>query len=147
MRDDGSLGRHLQIVARRLGTGSVVPFVGAGANLCERPDGVDWQNDGYPPSGAELATYLADAYGYPERRRDLLRVSQWVDLAGSPRALVDELHTVFSRDFRPNKLHRLLAELPAILRGQDRAVCGQLLLTTNYDEVLERAFAEAGEPV
>jgi hypothetical protein len=147
MATDGFLTRHLQIVARRLGSGSVVPFVGAGANLCERPAGVDWQDDGYLPSGAELAAYLADAYAYPERRRDLLRVSQWVDLAGSPRALVDELHTVFSRDYRPNKLHRFLADLPRTLREQNRPVCGQLLLTTNYDSVLERAFADAGEPV
>lgn len=147
MAANTSLTRHFQIVARRLGTGSVVPFVGAGANLCERPDGVDWQHDGYLPSGAELANYLAEAYAYPERRRDLLRVSQWVDLAGSPRALVDELHTVFSRQYQPNKLHRFLAELPRTLRNQERPVCGQLLLTTNYDDVLERAFREAGEPV
>jgi len=147
MSADAALTRHFQIVARRLGTGSVVPFVGAGANLCERPDDASWQSDGYLPSGAELAAYLADAYGYPERRRDLLRVSQWVDLAGSPRALLDELHTIFSRPYEPNKLHRFLAELPRRLRDQEHPACGQLLLTTNYDEVLERAFAEAGEPI
>ena len=36
MAADGFLTRHFQIVARRLGTGSVVPFGGAGAKLCER---------------------------------------------------------------------------------------------------------------
>jgi hypothetical protein len=49
-----SLSRHCQIVARRLGVGSVVPFLGAGANLCERPSDARWE-DGYLPSGAELA--------------------------------------------------------------------------------------------
>jgi hypothetical protein len=34
-----------------------------------------------------------------------------------------------------------------VLREQGRDVCGQLVLTTNYDDVLERAFSEAGEPV
>jgi hypothetical protein len=125
----------------------VVPFLGAGANLVERPADARWQADGYLPSGAELATYLAQPYSYPEADLDLLRVSQWVDLVSSPRALVDELHGVFSREYRPNRLHRFLSELPRILREQGRQVCGQLVLTTNYDDVLERAFEEAGEPV
>jgi hypothetical protein len=141
------LNRHCQIVARRLGTGSVVPFLGAGANLCDRPADADWQQGTFPPSGSELAEYLAEPYGYPEDDRDLLRVSQWVDLVSSPRTLVDELHAIFSRDYRPNKLHAFLAELPARLRAQGHAICGQLLLTTNYDHLLERAFADAGEPV
>jgi hypothetical protein len=144
---DGSVNRHYQIVARRLATGSVIPFVGAGANLVERPAGVDWRAGSYLPSGAELAEYLAEPYGYPERRRDLLRVSQWVDLVSSPKALVDELHRVFNREYRPNKLHCFLAELPRKLRESGHPACGQLLLTTNYDDVLERAFAEAQEPV
>jgi hypothetical protein len=142
-----SLNRHCQIVARRLGAGSVVPFLGAGANLCERPVDVSWEVDGYLPSGAELAVFLAGPYGYPEAELDLLRVSQWVDLVSSPRALVDELHGVFSREYRPNKLHRFLADLPRSLRERGCQICGQLVLTTNYDDVLERAFAEADEPV
>jgi hypothetical protein len=142
-----ALGRHCQIVARRLGSGSVIPFLGAGANLFERPANSRWEQDGYLPSGAELAAYLAAPYGYPETDLDLLRVSQWVDLVSSPRALADELHGVFSRDYAPNALHRFLAELPRNLRGRKLRVCGQLILTTNYDDVLERGFAEAGEPV
>jgi SIR2-like domain len=144
-RDD-SLERHCQIVARRLGTGSVIPFLGAGANLCERPPDSDWEA-GYLHSGAELAAYLSTPYGYPDTDRDLLRVAQWVDLVSSPRALVDELHAIFSRDYRPNKLHRFLAEMPQRLRGRGHRFCGQLILTTNYDDVVERAFAEADEQV
>jgi hypothetical protein len=142
-----SLNRHCQIVTRRLGSGSLVPFLGAGANLVERPSEAQWESDGYLPSGLELAEYLAEPYAYPEADLDLLRVSQWVDLVSSPRALADELHTVFSREYRPNKLHRFLAQLPRALRKQGHQVCGQLVLTTNYDRVLERAFAEAEEPV
>jgi hypothetical protein len=142
-----SLSRHCQIVARRLGAGSVVPFLGAGANMLGRAEDVGWEAGGYLPSGAELAAYLAEPYAYPERDLDLLRVSQWVDLVSSPRALADELHGVFSRDYRPNRLHRFLAQLPRTLREKGQQVCGQVVLTTNYDRVLEQAFAEAGEPV
>jgi hypothetical protein len=124
----------------------VVPFLGAGANLVERPADRGWE-DGYLPSGAELARYLAGPYGYPESDLDLLRVSQWVDLVSSPRALADELHAIFSSDFRPNKLHRFLAQLPGRLRERGARICGQLVLTTNYDDVLEQAFAEGGELV
>src|SRR4029077_13475797 len=103
--------------------------------------------DGYLPSGVELAAYLAEPYGYPGEDRDLLRVARWVDLVSSERALVDELHGVFSRDYRPNKLHRFLAELPRKLRERKQSVCGQLILTTNYDDVLEHGLADAAEPV
>jgi hypothetical protein len=141
-----ALDRHCQIVARRLGAGAVVPFLGAGANLCGRGLDAAWPDERLP-TASELARYLAEPYGYPEDDLDLLRVSQWVDLVSSPRALADELHGVFSRDYPPNDLHRFLATLPRKLRAQERRICGQLVLTTNYDDVLERAFAEADEPV
>jgi hypothetical protein len=148
-----SLHSHCDNVAYRLRRGSVVPFLGAGANLCGRPNGVRWFDDGYLPSGAELARYLAQKpYGYPDdlvggaddseiaRTLDLLLVSQWIDLKDE-RALVEELHEVFTRAYSPTKLHDLLAALPHAL-GR-----GQLILTTNYDDALEQAFAAREEPV
>jgi len=153
------LDKHCKDVAYWLGKGLVVPFLGAGANLMGRPAGYEWHEDGtHLPSGAELAAYLADPekpYEIPEVDRtpplDLLRVSQWVVLRRNEMALVRELHAVFEHDYPPNGLHRLLAGLPETLRAKGNAQCGQLLLTTNYDDLLERAFAEAnggaGEPV
>jgi len=43
-------------------------------------------------------------------------------------------------------VHRFLAGLPALRerRGLDR--CPQLIVTTNYDNLLERAFDDAGQP-
>ena len=146
MAEVDSLTAHWQIVARRLAEGKVIPFLGAGANLCERPEGVSWRDDGYLPSGGELAEYLAGTYGYPEGDlTDLLRVAQYVDLRAGDAALFEELHAIFAGSYRPNKLHRLLAELPGLLRDGGRDVCGQLVITTNYDDALESAFAEAGE--
>jgi hypothetical protein len=107
----------------------VIPFLGAGANLCDRPEGVSWQA-GYLPSGAELAAYLAETYAYPEQDvSNLLRIAQYVDLSAGDAALFDELHAIFAAGYEPNKLHRLIADLPRLLRAQGHEVCGQLLIT------------------
>jgi hypothetical protein len=144
-----SLDLHCEIVVRSLGieSDSLIPFLGAGANLAGRPEGAHWDVEGYLPSGSELASYLAKPYGFPDADLDLLRVSQWVDLVSSPLRLANELHHVFSRPYHPNALHRFLAGLPQTLRNRGCAAHGQLLLTTNYDDMLEQAFAEAAEPV
>jgi hypothetical protein len=140
------LSRHAQVVARRLAEGKVIPFLGAGASVFERPTGASWPDGQHLPTSGELARYLADTYAYPGRDpSDLLRVAQYVDLAAGDAALYDELHAVFAGQYSPNRLHRLLVELPSRLRAKDRTVCGQLVITTNYDDSLERAFAEAGE--
>ena len=144
------LEAHCRIVARRLRAGDVVPFLGAGVNLCGRPSGVDWRSGPYLPSGGELATYLADNYAYPPReRRDLLRVSQYVQAVTGRTALYEELRNLLAGDYRPTALHRLLAELPRQLRtwrAEGSLSRHQLIVTTNYDDALEQAFQEAEEP-
>ena len=128
--------------------GRVIPFLGAGANLCDRPAGADWRAGKYLPSGSELSRYLAAEYDYPgEDRSDLVRVAQYVDLVtGGDGALFDELRPVFSGGYRPNRLHRFLAEQPARLRAAGGDVELPIIVTTNYDDSLELAFAEADEP-
>ena len=126
----------------------MIPFLGAGAGLCERPAGCDWLTAGSLPSGSELASFLAETYAFPEPGPlDLARVSQYVELAAGDATLFEELHSIFARTYEPNKLHRLIAELPSILRAQNRPLAGQLVITTNYDDALERAFSAAGEKV
>src|SRR5207244_541231 len=48
-------------------------------------------------------------------------------------------------DYPTNPLHRLLAGLPALLREKAGVPHYQVVVTTNYDDLLERAFAQAGE--
>ncbi len=125
----------------------MIPFLGAGASLCERPSPSDWRQ-GYLPSGSELAAFFAESYAYPEEEPlDLVRVSQYVELTAGDATLYEELHSIFAGTYQPNKLHRLLAEFPAIQRARARPQAGQLVITTNYDDALEQAFAAAGEDV
>jgi hypothetical protein len=136
---------HYWLVTSRILAGKVVPFLGAGANLCGRPDGEPWRLGQYLPSGPELAEVLARRSRYPDPGdSDLLRVSQYVDAVLGEGALYEYLRTTFDADYPPTALHHLLAALPAALRQQ--RVAPLLVLTTNYDDALERAFDARGEP-
>jgi len=117
--------------------GRAVPFLGAGASRVGFVEG----DSGMLPSGAELAGLLADYANFPSNdrseRRDLSKVSSYLVDGTNRGALRRKLHTVFdSRDMRPTPLHHFLA-----------AVANNLMVvTTNYDTLLEQAFTEAGKP-
>ena len=144
------LEAHCRIVSRRMREGKVIPFLGAGTNLCGRPSEIDWRNGHCLPSGQELAAYLADSYAYPAgEARDLLRVSQYVQAVTGGTALYDELHDLFAGQYQPNLLHELLASLPSDVRAwreQGYSSRHPLIVTTNYDDALEQAFIAANEP-
>jgi hypothetical protein len=74
---------------------------------------------------------------------DLARVSQYVATMQGSGPLYDELHALFEAAVEPTPLHRFLARLPPILR--ERGAQHQLIVSTNYDLALERAFEEEGE--
>jgi hypothetical protein len=143
------LDAHCRIVGRRLREGKVVPFLGAGANLCGRPTDADWLKDKYLPSGAELAAYLAGLYAYPPKEApELIRVSQYIQAVLGGNVLYDELRRLFTKSYEPTALHQLLAAIPAAVRkwqqeGEDSLF--QLIITTNYDDALEVAFGRAKE--
>jgi hypothetical protein len=52
----GPLDPHYTLVVKAIVDGRVVPFLGAGVNLCGRPPEVAWQHGQYLPSGGELST-------------------------------------------------------------------------------------------
>ncbi len=132
--------RHFSLVAELLADGEVVPFLGAGANLCDRPADAPWEPGSFAPSGRELARALAEKSRYPNPDDpDLLWVSQYFDAVLGEGPLYEKLHDVFDADYPPSSLHRLLARLPALLRERGREQL--LVLTTNYDDLVERAFA------
>jgi len=139
-------------VVRSLLRGKIVPLLGAGASLCGRPDGLDWYlGSHFFPSTAELASHLASEFGHRKAGKpDLLQVSQRVVLEGGVGSLYDLLHEVFDVDCEPSALHVFLARIPSAIRARARARSVQprypVLMTTNYDDCLERALDNAGEP-
>lgn len=140
------LDAHYQLVLRQIAEGRVIPFFGAGANLCGRPSGAKWQPGAHLPSGGELAEHLADNYGYPSPdKRDLTRVSQYVALMAGSAPLYEELRDLLDANYPPTTLHQFFATLPATLRAKNYRAPHQLIVTTNYDDLMERAFQSAGE--
>src|SRR5262249_33273796 len=123
--------------------GRVVPFLGAGASIVGRPKGAPWtENAEFPPRGAELSCLLAreakfDAMSSEQRdREDLLKVAAYFEHQSGREELRLRLHQVLSRPHPPGRLHQFLASLTDL----------RLIVTTNYDTLLERAFEAAGQP-
>lgn len=136
--------QHYGLVAAAILEGDVIPFLGAGANLLRSPDGGADGDARRLPSGGELTTLLAKRILYPDPKPDdLLRVAQYADALLGEGKLYKLLHRAFDFDSRPNALHEQLASLPPLLRA--RGVRQQLIMTTNYDDTLERTFRDKHE--
>lgn len=145
---DEQLQRHCANVVDAVRDGEIAFLLGAGVNLCGRPLDVTWEPGGmYLPTGQELADHLARKYRLPpDEEPELARVAQYVAAERGSAKLSKELHGLFDVECSPTALHMLLARLPGIMRAQGGAYPHQLIVTTNYDDVLERAFRAEGEP-
>jgi hypothetical protein len=125
-----------------LGQGRVVPFIGAGVNLSLRPPGAKWEDEdaAFLPSGAELSHLLADKSSFPSKEEydlcDLAKVASDFVETCARQDLRERLHAIFDREFQPGTIHHYLASL-------DRPL---LIVTTNYDDLMERALDSAGRP-
>jgi len=147
--EPSALAHARMVMQAMLVEGQVVPLLGAGVNLCGRKLGESWEVGHVLPNGEELAALLAvKVPGYPPSvLEDLLRVSQCIDHTRGWRALYQMLHNLFDANYEPTVLHRLLAGIPQRMAALERPPreTHLLLVTTNYDDVLERALDEAGE--
>jgi hypothetical protein len=121
--------------------GKVIPLVGSGASFVGRPSDAKWTTPcAFLPGGLELAWFLADEVTFPSTdprdRDDLAKVSSYyVDALGRP-ALRERLREVMNRNCQTGSLHEFIAAVPA----------PQVIITTNYDTLIEQAFHAAGKP-
>jgi hypothetical protein len=130
------------VLTGRLLKGEIIPFLGAGASAFALD-----QDGGAPPSAKTLSESLARGSGISIKydgcnhpRMDLARIASYYQYFVAPRPSLDEVITteILNPRFKPNPLHRFLARA-ALLKPM-------LIITTNYDNLLEQAFKEAGAP-
>ena len=95
-------------------------------------------------SAPDVAADLAERFAYPpDEVVETSRVSQYAASLRGHGPLHDELRARANGE--PTPVHRFFAALPPLLR--ERGLPHQLLVTTDYDGALERAFADAREEV
>jgi hypothetical protein len=131
-------------IYQELMAGRVIPFLGAGAPLYARnPKKMPWfqkkagkEEIGYLPTAGELAEYLANRTQLPNRERgELTKMAQYFEAVLGSNPLRKRLREIFSHEQPPTPLHEFLAHVPEPL----------LIVTTNYDDLIERAFRARGK--
>lgn len=140
--DKTSVGRlepPYRVIWDLLARGEVIPFLGAGASLDPAPAADQGkERASHLMRGSELAKDLAKRANFPEGEPDdnLPKVAEYYSIAVGRSRLHEHLHEVFDHDYPYLGLHKLLAQVPGPL----------LIVTTNYDDLIERAFKEQGRP-
>ena len=127
---------HLEEVVRALLGGRLVTVVGAGVNITLERGGL--------PGPTEVVSHLVKSFDCPpEYAHDLAHVAEYVTLTNGVGPLYDELHALYAQDVAPRPVDRALARIAGLLRAHGEP--HQLIVTTNFDDCLERAFSDAGE--
>ncbi len=113
-------------LVEQLCKGNCVLFVGAGISMGE----------GGLPSGRQLAKELAERCDYPGDDLALDRVAQYyVNTIDKASLLQYVCQRIREARREPMATHRLIADLPF-----------KIIVSTNYDCLIERALEEAGQP-
>lgn len=124
---------HFEEVVDAMLAGTLVPLLG----LCVR---------GSLPDSRQLATELARRFSLDEGSGDLAEVAQRVAMIKGDSQLFQALNALRISEAQPTAAHRFLADFPGMLRRRRLSPRHQMIVTTGYDNALERAFEDAYEP-
>lgn len=152
-----------ELIADALADGEVIPFLGSGASraIGSTETWSPEHGDRFPTS-EELAEFLAKKANYPREGEvapratvdrnagqtptdkawvpELRKAAQYVTLRAPRTRLEKYLDEIFTADHKPGPLHHYLAGI------ETPASRPFIVITTNYDDLLEQAFDEAGKP-
>lgn len=127
-------------IAEAVARGECILFLGAGVHYPPPPDSTHvYAEEHRPPLGTALSEALARKTKFAERLpnespTNLQRVSLCYELEHSRKRLVDEVKSAVQTGKRPSSVLCALAELDF-----------PLVVTTNYDQLFERALYAAGK--
>jgi hypothetical protein len=117
------------LLIKRIRTQHCLPFLGAGVSLAVGTDpGL--------PTGGQLANSLAEECNYPGADKwDFFRVCQYFAMVRDPHSLREAIRDRLQQPkVRPTRVHEILASLPF-----------PYVMTTNFDNLMERSFRDAGK--
>jgi SIR2-like domain len=151
------LDSHYSNIISSIFDNKIVFFLGSGINMLDRPENENWKfgETNYFPNSEELITYLSTSFNIAEKYSDLIRVSQYASIIAGRGRLIDKLCDIFipkennSYQPYPNRLHKFFAQMPSTLRKFSKKEDGdhnQLMVTPNYDDLLEQSFRNENEP-
>ena len=138
---DDVLEEHYREVIKTLTEGQLVPFLGLDVNLFNRTEPLR------PPAYDELFKELARFSKYPHEVGLLAGVSQYAQLPNRLAKLYDTLDPLLNhKEFQPTKLHKFWAKVASahssIVADVDPKRRQFLIVTMNYDRLLEREFIQ-----
>jgi hypothetical protein len=134
---------HCEDVLRQMvEEGNLVPFLGSrmSARRADETAGPAL------PDTRELAAALARRFRITPAPLDLPGAAQQVYATNGGPDLYRELKQILSRDYEPGPVHRFLARFPGKLEELHLEKRYQLIVSTNFDTALERAFDDEAEP-
>lgn len=132
----------LKQIALMISRGRVAFFLGSGASIYDRLPSLVWKGPtlGLLPSAQELSDYFCETYSYECRPAELAKVSSFVEISLGNAELYDALHRVFAAAVDPRPLHHLIARLPRSEADVSSEAKTLLLMTTNYDDLIEKSL-------
>jgi hypothetical protein len=137
---------HYDVVLRHLvDEGNVVPLLGSHLRRSTR-DAAWHEGCGAPPDADDLAAALARQVDIEDAATHLAQVAQYVYETQGRADLYRPLTRLCGAGCDPGPVHRFLAELPQRFEQVGIDPRYQLIVSTNFDTALERAFDEAHEP-
>jgi hypothetical protein len=134
---------HLEEVLQYMVCGELVPFLGS-----RMTPGRGGAVEGSPclPDANEIAAALAKQFHIKPARLDLAEIAQYVYVTKGRPDLYRALRQLLTDDCEPGPVHRFLARFPTTLEELGHEKRYQLIVSTNFDTALERAFDDKGEP-
>jgi hypothetical protein len=98
------------------------------------------------PGSRELAAKLAKRFDLEPAERDLPQVAQYVYVRQGSPDLYRELKKLLTSECEPGPVHTFLAGFPRMLSKLKLDKRYQLIVSTNFDTLLEQAFDAEQEP-
>lgn len=139
------LRKHCAEMVGCMAEGILVPFFGPGVSLLNRTSDTPFIVGESLPYAHELSLSIAKQIEYPWGDRTNLQRVSWYGARFKPDELYKHLHDVFNA-VDTTEVHRFFAELPENLKAKGYRDRRQVIVTANYDRVLDHAFDDKREP-